>query len=91
MNVQSVLKCCTTYIRLKLMYCSSLSLTSPPFLQLKNVQVILKAPKAFSVSEGKLLSNIPVLETYRKQLFHKFTCKLLKQKSSYIKKSSFFS
>ena len=55
-------------------------------LQNKSVRVILRAPKAFCVSEGKLLLNIPVLEKYRKQLFHKFIYKLLKQKSSYIKK-----
>ena len=75
------------------MYCSSLYInasatftTQLEALQNKSVRVILKAPKAFSVSQGKLLLNIPVLETYCKQLFHKFTCKLLKQKSSfYIK------
>ena len=50
----------------------------------KSVRVILKAPKAFSVSEGKLLLNIPVLKTYHMQLFHKFTSKILKQKSSFL-------
>ena len=93
MNVQSALKFHTTYIRPKLMSFSSLFInvlatftTHLEALQNKSVRVIIRAPKAFSVSEGKLLLNIPVLETYRNQLFYKFTCKLLKQKSSFYNK-----
>ena len=72
MNVQSALKFCTTYIRPKLMYCSSPFIdvlatftTQLKALQNKSVRVILKASKSFSVFESKLLLNIPVLEMYR--------------------------
>ena len=89
-NAQSALKFYTTYIRPKLMYCSSLfinasaTFTTPlKALQNKSVRVILRAPKAFSVSLTQYSCTWDVPLATISQVY----LKLLKQKVSfYIKK-----
>lgn len=80
----------TSYIRCKLEYCSNLflNLSSKNKLSLEAIQnrairIILRAPKIFSVTDGRRVLNLHTLESRRRYLFVRFiTRKLLKNKCS---------
>ena len=90
LNVEQRLKVYTSVIRPHLEYCSSLLLGCSQKLscaiesvQNRAIRIILSAPKRFSVTAGRLLLNLPTLNSRRSNLFHRFVIhKLMKSKAS---------
>ena len=86
MNVEESLKTYKIIVRPILEYCSAIYLDTIQKVtetiekvQNKAIRIIVSAPKKFSITTGRVLLNLPTLQSRRQYLFHNFTHKKLQK------------